>query len=76
MDKMWSVYMKYGETADTCSIFATVCPNHFEMCPIRVVYMVERILTLWNVRVSLSKFCGLVGRDFIIYTCKIVSKRS
>ena len=33
-----SVYMKYGEKADSCSIFATVCPNHFEMCPIRVVY--------------------------------------
>ena len=38
MDKMLSVYMKYGEKAVTCSIFATVCPNHFEMCPIRVVY--------------------------------------
>ena len=38
MDKM-SVYMKYGEKADTCSFFfATVCPNHFEMCPTRVVY--------------------------------------
>ena len=24
--------------------------------------MVEIIQTLWNVRVSLSKFCGLVGR--------------
>ena len=31
MDKMLSVYMKLGEKADTCSIFATVCPNHFEM---------------------------------------------
>ena len=30
--------MKYGEKADTCSCFATVSPNHFEMCPIRVVY--------------------------------------
>ena len=41
MDKMLSVYMKYmyGETADSCSIFATVCPNHFEICPIRVVYV-------------------------------------
>ena len=29
MNKM-SVYMKYVEKADTCSIFATVCPNHFE----------------------------------------------
>ena len=38
MDKRLSVYMKYGEKADTCSIFANVCPNHFEMCPIRVVY--------------------------------------
>ena len=34
MDKRLSVYMKYGEKADICSIFATVCPNHFEMCPI------------------------------------------
>ena len=25
MNKMLSVYMKYGEKADTCSIFATVC---------------------------------------------------
>ena len=38
MDKMLSVCMKYGKKADTCSNFATVCPNHFEMCPIRVVY--------------------------------------
>ena len=38
MDKMVSVYMKYGEKADTCSIFATVYPNNFEICPIRVVY--------------------------------------
>ena len=38
MDKGLSVYMKYGKKADTCSIFATVCPNHSEMCPIRVVY--------------------------------------
>ena len=38
MDKRLSVYMKNGGKADTCSIFATVCPNHFEMCPIRVVY--------------------------------------
>ena len=30
--------MKNGGKADTCSIFATVCPNHFEMCPVRVVY--------------------------------------
>ena len=37
MGKRLSVYMKYGEKADTCSIFATVCPN-FEMCLIRVVY--------------------------------------
>ena len=29
MDKMLSVYIKYGGKADTCSIFATVCPNHF-----------------------------------------------
>ena len=36
MDKMLSVYMKYGEKADTCSIFATVCANHFEICPIIV----------------------------------------
>ena len=38
MDKRLSVYMKYGKKADTCSIFATVCRNHFEMYPIRVVY--------------------------------------
>ena len=38
MDKRLSVHMKYGEKADTCSIFATVCPNHFEMSPIRVVH--------------------------------------
>ena len=38
MDKRLSVYMKYCEKADTCSIFATVCPNQFEMSPIRVVY--------------------------------------
>ena len=38
MDKRLSVNMEYGEKADTCSIFATICPNHFEMCPIRVVY--------------------------------------
>ena len=30
MDKILSVYMKYGEKADTCSIFATVCPNHLK----------------------------------------------
>ena len=29
----------YGEKVDTCSIFATVCPNHSEMCPIRVVHV-------------------------------------
>ena len=28
--------------------------------------MAEMIETLWNVRVSLSKFCVLVGRDLII----------
>ena len=39
MDKMFSVYMEYGEKADTCSIFATVYPNHFEMCPSRVVWL-------------------------------------
>ena len=38
MDKRLSVYMKYDEKADTCSFFPTVCPNHFEMCPIRAVY--------------------------------------
>ena len=38
MDKRLSVYMKYVEKADTCSFFATVFPNHFEMCPIRVEY--------------------------------------
>ena len=38
MDKGLSVYMKYGEKADTCLIFATVCSNHFEMCSIREVY--------------------------------------
>ena len=40
MHKRLSVYscLKYGEKADTCSIFATVCPNYFEMCPVRVVY--------------------------------------
>ena len=38
MDKMLSVYIRYGEKADTCSIFATVPANHFEMCSIRVVY--------------------------------------
>ena len=31
-------YMKYDEKAATCSIFATVCPNHIAMCPIRGVY--------------------------------------
>ena len=67
--------MKYGEKLDTCSIFATICPKHFEMYPIRVVY-VEIIKTLWNVRVFFSKFCGLVGRDFIINTCTIVAKWS
>ena len=29
MDKRLSVHMKNG---------GNVCPNHFEMCPIRVVY--------------------------------------
>ena len=38
MDKWLSLYMKYGEKADTCSSFATIYPNHFEMCPIRIVY--------------------------------------
>ena len=38
MDKRLAVYMKYGEKGDTCSIFTTVYPNHFEMSPIRVVY--------------------------------------
>ena len=38
MDKTLSVYMTYGEKADTCSNFATASPNLFEMCPIRVVY--------------------------------------
>ena len=38
MDKRLSVYMKHGEKTDTCSIVETVCPNHFERCPIRVVY--------------------------------------
>ena len=38
MDNRLSVYMKYGEKADTSSIFVTDCPTHFEMCPIRVVY--------------------------------------
>ena len=38
VDKRLSVYLKNGGKADTCSIFATVCPNHFEMCPITVVY--------------------------------------
>ena len=34
-------FMKYnGEKADTCSIFATVCPNHFEMCPIDLFHIV------------------------------------
>ena len=37
-DKRLSVYMKYGEKADTCSFVSTVCSNHFEMCTIRVVY--------------------------------------
>ena len=37
MNKRLSVYMKNGGKADACSIFATVCPNHFEMCSIRVV---------------------------------------
>ena len=31
MDKRLSVYTKYSEKADTCSIFATVCPNHFHV---------------------------------------------
>ena len=30
--------MTYGKKADTRSIFATACPNHFEICPVRVVY--------------------------------------
>ena len=38
MDKRLSVYMKYGEKADTCSIFEIECPNGFEICPIRIVY--------------------------------------
>ena len=38
MDKMLSVYMKYGDKAVTGSFFATICPNHFEMCPVKVVY--------------------------------------
>ena len=37
MDKRLSVYIKYGEKADNCSTISTVCPNHFEMCPIRVI---------------------------------------
>ena len=37
MDKRLSVYIKYDEKADTWSIFATVCPIHFEMCPFRLV---------------------------------------
>ena len=41
MNKRLSVYMKYGEKADTCSIFAPVCCNHFEMCPIRVDFMLS-----------------------------------
>ena len=32
MDKRLSVYMKNGGKRDTCSIFGTVRPNHFEMC--------------------------------------------
>ena len=38
MDIRLSVYLKYDEKTDTCSNFAIVCPNYFEMCPIRVVY--------------------------------------
>ena len=38
MDKRVSVYMKYGEKRILVHFFATVCPNHFEMCQIRVVY--------------------------------------
>ena len=38
--------------------------------------MVEIIKNLWNVRVSLSKFCGLEGGDFIINMCTVVSKSS
>ena len=74
MDKRLSVYMKHGEKADTCSVFATVCPNHFEMCPIRVVYG-RNNSNLVECSRSLSKFCGLVGRDFIINTHTIVAKR-
>ena len=40
MDKRLSVCIKYGEKADNCSIFATECPIHFEMCPIIVVYII------------------------------------
>ena len=38
MQKSLSVYscLKYGEKADTCSIFATVCPNHFEICSVNL----------------------------------------
>ena len=42
MDKRLPVYMKYGEKADTCSFFATVCPNHFEMDQLEW-YMIEII---------------------------------
>ena len=35
--KVVCLYMKYGEKADTCSIFATVYPNHFELCSTRTV---------------------------------------
>ena len=75
MDKMLSVYMTYGGKTDTCSMFATVCPNLFEIYPIRVVYG-RNNLNLVECSYTCRKFYGLVVRDFIISTCTIVAKRS
>ena len=38
MDKRLSVYMKNDVKIGYLFNFCDVCPNHFEMCPIRVVY--------------------------------------
>ena len=75
MDKRLSVYMKYGEKADTCSIFATVCPNHFEMCPIRVVYGRNNLNLVECSRILVEILRARVGRDFIIKTHLQLSRR-
>ena len=75
MDKRLSVYMKYSEKAVLVQ-FLRLYVQIILKCVQLEKYMVEIIQTLWNVRVSLSKFWGLVGRDFITNTCTIVAKRS